>query len=202
MKYPTFKEERALRDLGFTIIAGVDEVGVACLAGPVVAAAVVLPLNSRLRMIRDSKTLSLSQREILYDQIVAKASGWAIGSATPEEIDQLNIRRASILAMERAVRQIGQVEFVLVDAWTLPNIPLPQRGIVKGDVYVKSIAAASIVAKVTRDRMMLAYAEDYPEYGFERHKGYPTSLHREQLFTHGPCPIHRRSFLKNVRARL
>lgn len=194
MKYPTFKYERELIADGYNVIVGVDEVGVACLAGPVVAAAVVLPLNSRLGLIRDSKTLSLKQRETLYDQITSRANAWAIGMCSPAEIDEINIRNASLLAMERAVEKIPAAQFVLVDAWTLPNISTPQRGIVKGDLHVKSIAAASIIAKVTRDRMMCEYAADFPVYGFERHKGYPTKYHREALVRHGVCEIHRRSF--------
>lgn len=194
MKYPTFKHERELIADGYNVIVGVDEVGVACLAGPVVAAAVVLPLNSRLKLIRDSKTLTLLQREVLYDQITERANAWAIGMCSPKEIDALNIRNASILAMERAVEKIPAAQFVLVDAWTLPTISVPQRGIIKGDLHVKSIAAASIVAKVTRDRMMCEYANDFPVYGFERHKGYPTKFHRDALMHHGVCEIHRRSF--------
>ncbi|MFH1711772.1 MAG: ribonuclease HII [Patescibacteria group bacterium] len=194
MKIPTFHYERELMARGYRVIVGVDEAGAGCLAGPVVAAAVVLPLDSRLKLIRDSKLLTERNREILFDQIAARADAWAIGSASHEEINKIGIRQANYLAMERAIEQIEGVEFALVDAWTLPNLKIPQNGIIKGDTKIKSIAAASIMAKVTRDRHMLEQARLYPEYGFERHKGYGTKFHQEAIHKHGPCPIHRTSW--------
>lgn len=191
---PTFQFERELQKLGHQAIVGVDEAGCGALAGPVVAGAVILPLNSRLSLIRDSKLLSPRQREGLFDLIVERSTAWAAGSASVEEITCLGLRPATYLAMRRALEQIPQIDFVLVDAWTLPNLPHPQRGIIKGDRLVKSIAAASIIAKVTRDRFMKTLAEDYPVYGFEIHKGYGTSFHRQAIIEHGPCPHHRLTY--------
>jgi len=194
MQTPTFHHERELLAAGYACIVGVDEVGAGALAGPVVAAAVVLPLASRLKLIRDSKLLSASQREGLFDLICEKSDAFAIGMASTEEIQECNIRGATLLAMRRAVEQIEGVDFALVDAWSIPGISIPQRGIVRGDQSVKSIAAASIIAKVHRDRLMCDFANDYPEYGFDIHKGYGTKMHREALKLHGPCPIHRTGF--------
>jgi len=190
-KIPTFFHERQLFAQGYRVIVGVDEVGCGALAGPVLAGAVVLPFDSRLGAIRDSKMLSAQQREKLSEQIVTCASFWAIGSASVEEITQLNVRQASLLAMRRAVEQISNADFVLVDAWKIPGVDLPQRNIIRGDVQIKSIAAASIIAKVTRDRLMRIYAEQFPQYGFNVHKGYATERHRTAINQHGPCPIHR-----------
>jgi len=191
---PTFNEERQLMALGYERIVGVDEAGCGSLAGPLVAAAVIFPLDSRLKLIRDSKTLSESQREDLFGQILEKALASAVGEASHEEIFRLGLRKANYLAMERAIGQISNVEFALVDAWTLPGLKIPQKGVIRGDQTVKSIAAASIIAKVTRDRKMIEFARLYPEYGFEVHKGYATKRHREAIAAHGPCPIHRLSY--------
>ncbi len=194
MQSPTFQHERELLGLGYTAIVGVDEVGAGALAGPVMAGAVILPLDSGLALIRDSKLLSARQREMLFDQIIDRCTAYAIGSASVEEISAINIRQASMLAMRRAIEAIVNVDYALVDAWTIPELGVPQRSIIRGDQSVKSIAAASIIAKVTRDKLMCELAVDYPEYGFDQHKGYGTKVHREALKTHGPCPVHRMSF--------
>ncbi|MCH8049527.1 ribonuclease HII [Patescibacteria group bacterium] len=194
MKTPTFHHERELLAQGYRVIVGVDEAGCAALAGPVVAAAVVLPLNSRLKLIRDSKQLNVQQRERLYDLIDECAYDWAIGTASHREIGAWGLRQANYIAMERAVKQIHDADFVLVDAWTLQNLKLPQRGIIRGDCTVKSIAAASIMAKVWRDRLMINYARTYPQYGFDQHKGYPTRHHKATIKKNGPCAIHRTSW--------
>ncbi|MFH1315076.1 MAG: ribonuclease HII [Candidatus Uhrbacteria bacterium] len=193
-KSPTFKEERALLEAGYTAIVGVDEAGCGALAGPVVAAAVIFPLNSGLAKIKDSKLLSPQVRDELFGLIMCKAEAVGVARATVEEITQFGIRPATFLAMRRAIDQVGQADFVLVDGWMLPEIHLPQKRIIKGDRTVKSIAAASIIAKVTRDKMMVEFSQQYPEYGFDRHKGYGTGCHLEAIRQHGPCPIHRTTF--------
>lgn len=187
--------ERTLLAQGFQRIVGVDEAGCGALAGPVVAAAVILPTGSRIGGIRDSKLLDERRREALYPVIVERALAWAVGIASVEEIATLNIRGANLLAMRRAVEAIESVEYVLVDAWTIPGITVPQRGIIRGDLYVKSIAAASVIAKVTRDRLMAELSREFPQYGFQTHKGYGTKKHKQALAQHGPCPHHRLSFL-------
>lgn len=208
---PTFRVERELAARGFRRIVGVDEAGCGALAGPVVAAAVILPMDSRIGGIRDSKLLNERRREELYPLIVERAVAYGIGIASVEEIASLNIRGANLLAMRRAVEAlndrlcpVGQnrsdsmvqvIDYVLVDAWTIPGITIPQRGIIRGDLTVKSIAAASVIAKVTRDRLMRELAQEFPQYGFEIHKGYGTKRHREAILTYGPCPHHRSSFL-------
>lgn len=145
-------------------------------------------------MIRDSKMLTERQREQLFDQIDERAQFWTIGIASVAEIDAWGIRPANLMAMKRAVKQIREVEFALVDAWTIPAIEIPQRGIIRGDQSVKSIAAASIMAKVSRDRLMAEYDRTFPEYGFARHKGYGTKFHRDMIKKHGPCTLHRTSW--------
>ena len=176
-------------------MAGVDEVGCGALAGPVFAGAVILPLDSRLGNVRDSKLLSAEAREDLYPLIAKRAVAWAVASATVEEIADLNIRGASLLAMRRAVESLSiQPHYLLVDAWKIPNTTIPQTGTIKGDRLIKSIAAASIMAKVTRDRLMIEAAEQFPVYGFEIHKGYATEKHRAALKTYGPCSLHRLSY--------
>jgi ribonuclease HII len=191
---PTFLAEQTLLAVGFQSIVGVDEAGCGALAGPLVAAAVIFPLDSRLGLVRDSKTLSERQRESLYDDVIEKSDAWAVGMASHEEISEIGLRTANYLAMRRAIEQIPEADAALVDAWTIPDLAIFQRGIIRGDQTVKSIAAASILAKVTRDRLMLKYAEEYPEYGFEAHKGYATKKHRDAIKKHGPCPIHRLSY--------
>ena len=181
---------------GITIIAGVDEAGMAPLAGPVIAGAVILKKAYKLRGLDDSKKiLDDEKRESLARQIKVDAICWAVGRAEVEEIDRINIYHAGLLAMQRAVVGLGVCpEFTLVDARKIPSCPSPQRGIIHGDALSSSIAAASIIAKTTRDALMLQMEEQYPGYGFAAHKGYPTPQHCECLKRLGATPIHRRSF--------
>lgn len=189
------KEEKELWGKGFLYVAGLDEVGRGPLAGPVMTAACILPARFDLPGLNDSKKLSESKREKLYEQIKSQALGYAIGSAEPAEIDVLNILQATKLAMKRAIESLKiRPQFLLIDALELPQIKIPQRGIIKGDERSASIAAASILAKVTRDRWMTELHKIYPEYGFDRNKGYGTKEHIEALNLYGPCPLHRRSF--------
>ncbi|HET9122058.1 MAG TPA: ribonuclease HII [Acidiferrobacteraceae bacterium] len=177
------------------LIAGVDEAGVGPLAGPVVAAAVILKRCCPIDGVDDSKKLSARQRETLADQIRQKAVMWGIGRAEVEEIDAINILQATLLAMSRALAALGCTPtLVLVDGVHCPKVMSPVRAIVGGDALVAEISAASILAKVARDEEMLRWHEQYPEYGFHQHKGYPTPAHLGALRHHGPCPIHRRSF--------
>lgn len=176
-------------------VAGVDEVGRGPLAGPVVAAAVRLDPTVDWSALRDSKRLSVRRREQLDGLIRAQALDWRIGIASVEEIDRLNIRRASLLAMQRAVVALQPAACaILVDGQDVPAVACAATAVVGGDDRVPAIAAASIIAKVHRDRCILALHDAYPQYGFDRHMGYPTRLHRERLLAHGPCPAHRRSF--------
>jgi len=181
-------------------VAGLDEAGRGAWAGPVVAAAVVLPpdrpdLLRQLATVRDSKRLSPARREVLLDVICKLALAWGVGLASAEEIDQMGIVPATRTAMLRALAQISPpADALLIDYLSLPHIPLPQRSLPKGDAQVLSIAAASIVAKVSRDRMMIALDDEFPGYGFARHKGYGTAAHREALARLGPSRIHRLSF--------
>lgn len=187
--------ENALRRTGFRCIAGTDEVGRGCLAGPVLAAAVVLDPDRHIPGLADSKLLTEQARERLYDLIAERALAWAVGSASPDEIDQLNIHRASLEAMRRAVAALRPPpDVVLVDAFTIPDLPLQQRAVAHGDRRCAAIAAASIMAKVTRDREMTACHEVDPRYGYDRHKGYGTAAHLRALRRHGPSSLHRRSF--------
>ncbi|HVB37434.1 MAG TPA: ribonuclease HII [Vicinamibacterales bacterium] len=187
--------ENALRRLGFARIAGVDEVGRGCLAGPVTAAAVILPAGCRIPGIADSKQLTALARERLHDAIVEQATAWAVASCTPEEIDRLNIHQASLQAMRRAIMALAPLpDLVLVDAFHVAGLPMAQRGVVHGDRKCTAIAAASIVAKVVRDReMAVRHAQD-PRYGFDRHKGYATAAHLAAVARFGYSAIHRRSF--------
>ncbi len=192
---PTFREERVLLAKGFAVVAGVDEAGCGCWAGPVYAAAVILPFDSRIGLVRDSKTLSLDQRLRVIERIKEEAADFAVGIATPEEIDQINIRQAGLLAMRRAIEGLKMApQFVLVDAFRIPGILMPQKPIIGGDLKVKSIAAASVLAKVERDRRMIALDREHPGYGFADHKGYGTKGHQEALARLGPSPIHRMSY--------
>ena len=179
-------------------ICGIDEAGRGPLAGPVVAAAVVLPKDCRILYLNDSKKLSEKKRDLLFDQIREKAVAYGIGMAGPGRVDEINILRATYEAMRQAVEKLGIVPDILLnDAVTMPGLDITQVPIVKGDAKSVSIAAASILAKVTRDRMMAEYDKQYPVYGFAKHKGYGTAAHIEALRRHGPCPIHRMTFLKN-----
>ncbi|HEX8073194.1 MAG TPA: ribonuclease HII [Pyrinomonadaceae bacterium] len=188
--------EQELRAQGFELIAGVDEAGMAPLAGPVVAAAVILPPAYKLRGLNDSKKiLDGARREELAAQLKQDARAWATGFASVEEIDQLNIYHAGLLAMRRAVEGLSITpDFVLVDARRIPGCPAPQRGIVHGDTLSASIAAASVIAKTTRDAHMRELDQRYPGYGFAAHKGYPTPVHYRALRELGATPVHRRSF--------
>lgn len=182
----------------YEFICGIDEAGRGPLAGPVVAGAVILPKDCDILYINDSKKLTEKKREELYDIIKEKAVAYGIGMATPERIDEINILQATYEAMRSAIAQMAVVpDLLLNDAVTIPQVPIKQVPIIKGDAKSISIAAASILAKVTRDRMMKEYSIIYPEYGFEGHKGYGSQSHIEAIKTYGPSPIHRRSFIKN-----
>jgi ribonuclease HII len=201
LETPTLEEEMALLQQGYCFVAGLDEAGRGCLAGPVVAAAVVLPLPlnddglARLSGVRDSKQLTAQARDTLYDVILQHALAVGVGVGSVELIDEQNILQATKHAMRFALTQLSiHPQALLLDAVRLPTVPLPQRAIIKGDCRCLSIAAASIIAKVSRDRMMLALHEQYPVYGFQQHKGYGTQAHLAALKQHGPCPIHRRTF--------
>lgn len=187
--------ERDAWAMGFTHIAGVDEVGRGCLAGPVTAAAVVLPQHFRLPGIKDSKVLTVDQRDALFDGIVRVALQWRVVSIDAAEIDRINIHQASLLAMRRAIEALAPLPgFVLVDGFRIPQLLIPQRPVVGGDRKSTAIAAASILAKVTRDRFMVeAHAAD-PRYGYDRHKGYATADHLRAVTEFGYSPLHRRSF--------
>ena len=177
-------------------VAGVDEAGRGPLAGPVVAAAVILDPARRIEGLNDSKKLTALARERLYAEIVDKACAWSIALASEAEIDHLNILQASLLAMRRAIESLAvKPEAVKVDGNKIPpGLSLPVEAVVKGDAKIAAIAAASILAKTHRDRLMRELAKVYPLYGFERHMGYPTAAHFAALALHGPCPVHRRSF--------
>ncbi len=187
--------ENALRRVGFVHVAGVDEVGRGCLAGPVVAAAVVLHPDRHIPGVCDSKLVPAPQREKLYDKILKAAVAWAVAAADPTEIDRVNIHQASLRAMQRAVLALVPLpDIVLVDAFRVPDLPMAQRGVLHGDRRCSAIAAASIVAKVTRDRQMLALHATDPRYGFDRHKGYATADHLDAVARFGYSEVHRRSF--------
>ena len=187
--------ENALRRVGFVYVAGVDEVGRGCLAGPVVAAAVVLHPDRHIPGVCDSKTVPAAERERLYDHILCNAIAWAVGEADPSEIDRINIHQASLRAMQRAVLRLAPLpDIVLVDAFRVPDLPMAQRGVVHGDRRCSAIAAASIIAKVTRDRQMLDLHQRDPRYGFDRHKGYATADHLAAVARCGYSAVHRRSF--------
>ena len=190
--------EEACYEQGYDFIAGVDEVGRGPLAGPVVAAAVILPKDCRIEGVDDSKKLSTKKRESLYEEILEKAVSYGIGVVSWERIDEINILQANYEAMREAIAQLNPApRFILADAVTIPEISIPQQGIIKGDAKSLSIGAASIVAKVYRDRLMETYGELYPEYGFASNKGYGSAEHIAGIKVHGICPIHRRSFVKN-----
>ena len=194
-----FTLEDQLSEKGYKYICGVDEAGRGPLCGPVVAAAVILPRDAEIPGLNDSKKLTEKKRETLFDVICENALAWGIGFADEKEIDEINILQATYLAMRRAYENMQQkCDYVLVDGNRMPPMPVPGETIVKGDAKSPSIAAASILAKVSRDRVMLEYAKQYPEYQFEKHKGYGTKVHTEALLQHGPSPIHRKTFLKKI----
>ncbi|WP_438446813.1 ribonuclease HII [Gorillibacterium sp. sgz5001074] len=190
--------EKGLWEQGYGRIAGIDEVGRGCLFGDVVAAAVILPEGLVIEGINDSKKLSEKRRDELYEVIRAEALAIGVGYADAETVDRINIKQAARLAMKRALEELGQEpDFLLVDAEKVDS-PLPQMAVIHGDALSQSIAAASIIAKVTRDRMCLYWDQDYPEYGIAVHKGYATKQHREALEAYGPSALHRRSFLGKI----
>ena len=191
-----FSRERALRARGIFLVAGVDEAGRGPLAGPVVAAAVILPEDCAIEGLNDSKKLTAKKREHFHTILTLRADiHWGIGQADVGEIDSLNILRATHLAMARAVAALPQIpDHALVDGLPVRGLPVPHTALVAGDTLSLSIAAASIIAKVARDRLMTALDAEYPQYGFARHKGYGVREHLEALRSHGPSPVHRRSF--------
>lgn len=187
--------DHQLRQSGYSLIAGVDEAGRGPLAGPVVAAAVILPAHNGLPDIMDSKKISPARREALYDQILSVAVAWHTASVENRVIDQVNILQATLRAMVEAVKNLTDTpEMILVDGTHTPFVDSSSRALKKGDGASQSIGAASILAKVCRDRTMAEYHEQYPQYGFARHKGYGTQEHLDAIAKHGPCPIHRLSF--------
>lgn len=191
--------ENEIYDSGVKLICGVDEAGRGPLAGPVCAAAVILPRGLDIPGLNDSKKLSEKKREALFDVICSSAKAYGIAFAEVEEIESLNILNATFLAMNRAIAKLGiEPELALIDGNRSSGIERPNRCIIKGDSTCADIAAASILAKVTRDRYMLDMAREYPQYQFEKHKGYGTKLHYEALRKYGPSPIHRRSFLRKM----
>jgi ribonuclease HII len=187
--------ENALRRMGFVYVAGCDEVGRGCLAGPVVASAVVLDPDRYIPRICDSKTVTAPERDRLYERITREAVCWSVVGVDPREIDRINIHQASLRAMQRAIMALAPLpDMVLVDAFRVPDLPMAQRGVVHGDTRCTAIAAASIVAKVTRDRAMLELHGRDPRYGFDRHKGYATRDHLDAVSRHGYSEAHRQSF--------
>ena len=193
----SFEHEAYLK--GYTAVCGIDEAGRGPLAGPVYAAAVWLPEGLVIDGLNDSKKLSEKKREALFDVIKENAVAYGIGFADEKEIDEINILQATYLAMRRAYDNMQKAcDYVLIDGNRMPPMPVSGETIVKGDAKSPSIAAASILAKVSRDRVMLEYARQYPEYHFEKHKGYGTEVHVEALHEFGPCPIHRKTFLKKI----
>ena len=194
---PDYTYEQEALDAGFTVICGTDEAGRGPLAGPVCAAAVILPQGLVIEGLNDSKKLSEKKREKLFDIICQEAVSYGIAFATAEEIDEINILIASQLAMRRAVAQLSpKPDYVLVDGNIARNFEMTAKPIVKGDALSMSIAAASILAKVTRDRYCVEMDKEYPEYNFAAHKGYPTKEHMDLVRELGPCPLHRKTFLK------
>lgn len=197
---PDFEYEKAAAKSGFKYICGVDEAGRGPLAGPVCAAAVILPENCDIEGLNDSKKLSEKKREQLFDIIKEKAVAYSVAFGSLEEIEELNILEATYLAMNRAIGALSvKADFALIDGNRVPkNIKIPCETIVKGDSKSMSVAAASVLAKVTRDRLLLEYDEKYPLYNFKKHKGYGTKEHTDLIKLYGPCEIHRLSFLKNI----
>ena len=183
---------------GYKLIVGVDEAGRGPLAGPVVAGAVILKKGEFIEGLNDSKKLSEKKREVLYDEITKKAVAYGVGIVDEKCIDEINILEATKLAMKKAIESMSKKpDVLLIDAVKLDNINIRQEAIVKGDAKSVSIAAASIIAKVTRDRIITNLADQYPQYGFEKHKGYGTKQHIDAIKEYGPCPIHRMTFIKN-----
>ncbi|WP_195983508.1 ribonuclease HII [Clostridium sp. D33t1_170424_F3] len=194
-----FAYETAAQQNGYQVVCGIDEAGRGPLAGPVFAAAVILPDHHEIEGLNDSKKLSEKKRELLFDEIIKTAVSYSVAFATEQEIDEINILQATFLAMKRACDGLAiRPEFALVDGNRMPPLDVPAQTVIKGDALSASIAAASILAKVSRDRLLYELDELYPEYQFAKHKGYGTKLHVELLKQYGPCPIHRRTFLKKI----
>lgn len=194
---PDYSFELAARDAGYRHVCGIDEAGRGPLSGPVVAAACVLEPGTEIPGLNDSKKLTPKKRDLLYDLVIERATDFAVGFATPEEVDSINILNATMLAMRRAIAALKEpADYALVDGNCIRDYPIPARAIIKGDSLSMSVAAASILAKVTRDRLCLEDDRQYPMYGFAKHKGYGTAEHVAALRTYGPCPIHRKTFLK------
>lgn len=184
---------------GYNIIAGVDEAGRGPLAGPVFASVVILPLDCKIDGLNDSKKLSEKKREYLYDKIIEKAIDYSVASASEKEIDEINILQATFLAMKRALKKIKiRPDIIFVDGNRDPGFDIKTECVVKGDSLIDSISAASILAKVSRDRFIKELAKDYPEYGFEKHKGYGTKAHYEAINKYGISNVHRKTFLKKI----
>lgn len=199
MSQDMWEYEQKYYDQGMTVVCGIDEAGRGPLAGPVCAAAVILPKDVEISGLNDSKKLSDKKRRELFPVIKEKAIAWGVAFANEKEIDEINILQATYLAMERAVAQLSvKPEILLVDGNRAKDFGIPVETVVHGDSLSASIAAASVLAKVTRDDFMLEMAERYPEYAFEIHKGYGTKAHCEAILSHGPCEIHRRTFLKKL----
>lgn len=195
----TMEKEAEIRAQGFTAVCGIDEAGRGPLAGPVVAAAVILPEGIELPGVNDSKKLTEKKREVLFDFVKEHALAYGIGQASEQEIDTINILQATFLAMRRAVEALPiPADFALVDGNRIQGLDIPAETVIGGDGKVLSIAAASILAKVTRDRYMREMAQVYPEYGFEKHKGYGTKAHYAAIEQYGICPLHRKTFLKKI----
>ena len=196
-EYLTLEHEAQAQ--GYAVVCGADEAGAGPLSGPVYAAAVSLPDDFDLPWLNDSKKVTPKRREVLFDQIKEQAVAWAVASVGEREIDEINILNARMKAMDQAIHQLNPApDFALIDGNRNKGITIPNRMVVHGDSLSASISAASILAKVSRDRYMLEMAERYPEYHFEQHKGYGTKLHYEMLHKYGPCPIHRLTFLKKL----
>ena len=193
--------EESAFEKGYVNICGVDEAGRGPVAGPVCAAAVILPKSKIIEGVNDSKKLTEKKREALYDVIKNEAVSYSIAYASVQEIEEINILNATMLAMKRAVEGLNiKADYAMIDGNRMPDLSIDSECIVKGDARSMSIACASILAKVTRDRLLYQYAKEYPQYHFEKHKGYGTKLHKEALLEYGPCPYHRPSFLKKFLA--
>lgn len=197
MDWLVFEKEALAK--GYKSVCGVDEAGRGPLAGPVCAAAVILPEGVIIDGVNDSKKLSEKKRESLFDVIREQALSYSIAYATVDEIEEINILNATMLAMRRAIDGLDiKADYAMIDGNKIPPLDIDAECIVKGDAKSMSIACASILAKVSRDRLLYKYAEEYPMYGFDKHKGYGTKVHREAILKYGPCPYHRKSFLKKL----
>jgi ribonuclease HII len=195
----TLEIEETIWTHGYNAIAGIDEAGCGPLAGPVVASGVVFPKHFYHQGIIDSKKLTPSRRDKLFDLIVANALDYGVGIVSQQEVDRINIRQATFLAMKKALGKMKIIpDYLLIDGYEIPGAVIQQEAIVNGDEHCFTIAAASIIAKVSRDRIMTEYHNQYPQYGFNKHKGYGTLFHREMILKYGPCPLHRKTFLHKI----